>query len=34
MVIIVSIVYTGKIKNTVASEAKELPIYRVLTEQE
>lgn len=33
MVIIVSIVYTGKIKNTVASEAKELPIYRVLTEE-
>ena len=33
MVIIVSVIYSGKIKNTVATEAKEVPIYRVCTEE-
>ena len=33
MVIIVSIIYSGKIQNTIASEAKKVPIYRVSTEE-
>ena len=33
MVIIVSIIYSGKIQNTVASESKKVPIYRVSTEE-
>lgn len=33
MVIIVSIIYSGKIQNTIASEPKKTPIYRVSTEE-
>ena len=33
MVIIVSIIYSGKIQNTIASEPKKVPIYRVSTEE-
>lgn len=33
MVIIVSIIYSGKIQNTIASESKKAPIYRVSTEE-
>ena len=29
MVIIVSIIYSGKIQNTIASQSKKVPIYRV-----
>lgn len=33
MVVIISLVYSGKVENTIASEGKKLPIYRVLTEE-
>ena len=33
MVIIVSIIYSGKIQNTIASKSKKVPIYRVSTEE-
>ena len=33
MVIIVSIIYSGKIQNTIASKSKNVPIYRVSTEE-
>ena len=33
MVIIISIIYSGKIQNTIASESKKVPIYRVSTEE-
>lgn len=33
MVIIVSIIYSGKIQNTIASQSKKVPIYRVSTEE-
>lgn len=33
MVIIISLVYGGKVENTIANEGKKLPIYRVLTEE-
>lgn len=33
MVVIISLVYSGKVENTIASEGKKLPIYRVSTEE-
>ena len=33
MVVIVSIIYSGKIQNTIASKSKNVPIYRVSTEE-
>ena len=33
MVIIITIIYSGKIQNTIASESKKVPIYRVSTEE-